>query len=84
MNYRNWTAFRHAAPAPAANATAIAGQLYRAIVWNTSAIADVIDSKGTAVKVVTVPGAVYPCQNYGVQTGGNTTVAEGDFVCLYD
>lgn len=82
-SYNSWPAKRHAAPALLASALTT-GQLYKCLVWNVSGVADVCDAFGTSKKVVTVPGGVYPCQNYGVITGGNTTLSQGDFLGLYD
>jgi hypothetical protein len=91
-NYNSWPARKHVAPALAADAaTAIAACeairpnfRYKAIYFSAAKVADVIDADGTVVTVTAPAGSVYPVQNCGVQTGGNTTAAQGDFVLLYD
>lgn len=85
--YNNsWPARRHETPALASTAAAAksTGTLYKAIYFNVAGTADVIDSSGAVEKVIAPAGAIYPVQNFGVQTGGNTTLASGEFVCLYD
>lgn len=90
MYYNSNPAKRHDTPALlvavvdpklAANAST---QLYKALAWNVDGIADVCDSYGVSKKVITKAGGVYPLENYGVVTGGNTNLIQGDFIALYD
>lgn len=60
------------------------GWMYRAIYANIPCTIDVIDSYGTVVKVTLPAGGYYLLQNHGVQTGGTTSAAAGDFNYLYD
>lgn len=57
---------------------------YKAIWFNVAGTLDVVDSAGTKVKVIGGAGSVYPLQNCGAVTGGNTTLANGEFNLLYD
>lgn len=91
MEYNANPAKRHSSPALAASAAAAMAALeairpgfrYKALYFNVVGVADVIDSYGNVETVQTAVGP-YPLQNCGVQSGGNTTLNEGDFIALYD
>mgnify|MGYP000851716887 CR=1 FL=1 len=60
------------------------GWLYRGIYANAVCVVDVIDQYGTVVNVTIPAGSTYWLLNHGVQTGGTTSAAAGDFNYLYD
>lgn len=62
----------------------LTGFRYKALYFNAVGEADVIDSYGNVETIQTVVGGIYPLQNCGVQSGGSTTLNEGDFIALYD
>jgi hypothetical protein len=92
MQFNSWPATKQVAPALATSETLAKAACetirpnfrYKAIWFNVAGTADVIDAAGTLIKVIAPAGSVYPVQNCGIKTGGNTTVAQGEFVLLYD
>lgn len=91
MEYNSNPALRHLSPALATTAAAALAErqadknrFYKAIYFNKAGVLDVIDSYGHVEPITGAIGTVYPCQICGVQTGGTTTLIEGEFVVLYD
>jgi len=68
----------------ATTAAAITGQKYKALYFGASGNADVVDSLGNKETVPVIAGLVYPLQNFGVVTGGGTTVSAGSVLGLFD
>lgn len=90
LNFGNYTPARHIAgdlKADAATAVAASkarGWCYRAIVARVTCVVDVIDAYGAVVNHTIAAGTTLWIQNHGVQTGGTTEAAAGDFNYLYD
>lgn len=78
-------AHRHDNPslhATTADAVA-AGIVYKAIWFNIAGAVDVVDLAGSKKTVTGSVGSVYPCENYGIVTGGGTTLTTTGFLYLY-
>ena len=60
----------HATPA----AAIAAGIVYKGIYFQATGDVDLVDSKGTLKTVKGIAGVTYPVQNFGVVTGGGTTL----------
>lgn len=92
MDYNSSPAKRHtsAALAPTAAAAKLACDAirpnfrYKAIYFNAAGSLDVIDTYGHVETITGAIGTTYPEANCGVQTGGGTTLTQGQFILLYD
>jgi hypothetical protein len=77
-------AHQHATPALHATTAAAqaAGVIYKCVWFNVAGSLDIVDLAGNKETVVGGIGSNYPMENFGVVTGGGTTLTEGQFVCL--
>lgn len=64
-------------------AAVAAGIVYKGIWFNIAGALDVVDLAGTLKTVTGGVGSVYPMENYGVVTGGGTTLSTTGFLCLF-
>lgn len=78
-------AHRHDNPALHADtATAIAaGIVYKGIWFSIAGSIDVVDLSGNKKTVTGGVGSVYPCENFGIVTGGGTTLSTTGFLYLF-
>ncbi len=78
------SAIDHAQPTlHATTAAAIAAAIeYKGVWFNVAGAVDVVSRAGNKLTVTGGIGSVYPVQNFGVVTGGGTTLTNTQFLLL--
>ena len=66
-----------------AAAAVAAGVVYKGVWFNVAGSADVVDLSGNLETVTGGIGSCYPLENYGVVTGGGTTLTQGQYLLIY-